>query len=69
MTSVHDHSFDFQPVFITQVPYLKSEYGQDYDLNAPVSLLTKLFHGFPESPDHQVCDERGVGKSALRIWL
>ena len=34
------------------IPYLKSEYGKDYD--SPVQLLHKMCHGVSRSPDEQV---------------
>ncbi|EPS65237.1 hypothetical protein M569_09541, partial [Genlisea aurea] len=36
------------------VPYLRSEYGKDYEYEAPVKLLDKLLHEFPQSPDEQI---------------
>ncbi|XP_019464284.1 PREDICTED: protease Do-like 9 [Lupinus angustifolius] len=36
------------------VPYLRSEYGKDYELEAPVKLLDKLVHSMPQSPDEQI---------------
>lgn len=42
-------------VFTTvSVPYLRSEYGKDYDLEAPVKLLDKLLYEMPQSPDEQI---------------
>ncbi|WOH05265.1 hypothetical protein DCAR_0624679 [Daucus carota subsp. sativus] len=42
-------------VFTTvSVPYLRSEYGNSYDLEAPVKLLDKLLHEMPQSPDEQI---------------
>ncbi|KAL5544254.1 hypothetical protein UlMin_008038 [Ulmus minor] len=42
-------------VFTTvSVPYLRSEYGKDYELEAPVKLLDKLMHWLPQSPDEQL---------------
>uniref|UniRef100_A0A162A0J9 Protease Do-like PDZ domain-containing protein n=1 Tax=Daucus carota subsp. sativus TaxID=79200 RepID=A0A162A0J9_DAUCS len=42
-------------VFTTvSVPYLRSEYGKDYDLEAPVKLLDKLLHEMPQFPDEQI---------------
>ncbi|KAM6594242.1 hypothetical protein CsatA_001945 [Cannabis sativa] len=42
-------------VFTTvSVPYLRSEYGKDYEYEAPVKLLDKLLHSLPESPDEQL---------------
>ncbi|CAI7880690.1 unnamed protein product, partial [Closterium sp. NIES-54] len=36
------------------VPYLKAEYGKDYDYDAPVRLLDKLMHRMRQSDDEQV---------------
>ncbi|XP_057416006.1 protease Do-like 9 [Lotus japonicus] len=36
------------------VPYLRSEYGKDYEFEAPVKLLDKLLHSMPQSPDEQL---------------
>lgn len=36
------------------VPYLRSEYGKDYEYEAPVKLLDKLLHSLPQSPDEQL---------------
>ncbi|KAL8231565.1 hypothetical protein R6Q57_001343 [Mikania cordata] len=36
------------------VPYLRSEYGKDYDFDAPVKLLDKHLHVMAESVDEQV---------------
>ncbi|KAI4336108.1 hypothetical protein L6164_014677 [Bauhinia variegata] len=42
-------------VFTTvSVPYLRSEYGKDYEYEAPVKLLEKLLHSLPQSPDEQL---------------
>nr|GMC72210.1 protease Do-like 9 [Ipomoea batatas] len=42
-------------VFTTvSVPYLRSEYGKDYEYEAPVKLLDKLLHELPQSPDEQI---------------
>ncbi|KAH0707704.1 protease Do-like 9 [Solanum tuberosum] len=42
-------------VFTTvSVPYLRSEYGKDYEYEAPVKLLDKLLHEFRQSPDEQI---------------
>ncbi|XP_022954937.1 protease Do-like 9 [Cucurbita moschata] len=42
-------------VFSTvSVPYLRSEYGKDYEYEAPVKLLDKLLHSMPQSPDEQL---------------
>ncbi|PQQ02935.1 protease Do-like 9 [Prunus yedoensis var. nudiflora] len=36
------------------VPYLRSEYGKDYEFEAPVKLLDKMLHSLPQSPDEQL---------------
>ncbi|KQK01963.1 protease Do-like 9 isoform X2 [Brachypodium distachyon] len=36
------------------VPYLRSEYGKDYEYDAPVKLLVKHLHAMAESPDEQL---------------
>ncbi|KAE8812838.1 protease Do-like 9 [Hordeum vulgare] len=36
------------------VPYLRSEYGKDYEYDAPVKLLVKHLHSMVESPDEQL---------------
>ncbi|XAR50151.1 Peptidase Do [Bertholletia excelsa] len=36
------------------VPYLRSEYGKDYEYEAPVKLLDKLLHEMPQSQDEQL---------------
>ncbi|GLC35506.1 Protease Do-like 9 [Pleodorina starrii] len=36
------------------VPYLRSEYGKEYDFDAPVKLLDKMMHGMASHPDEQV---------------
>eukprot|EP00897_Mesotaenium_endlicherianum_P008806 jgi/Mesen1/7954/ME000422S07111 len=41
----------FTPV---SVPYLKSEYGKEYDYDAPVKLLDKLMHAMAQFDDEQV---------------
>ncbi|KAH6797444.1 DegP protease 9 [Perilla frutescens var. hirtella] len=42
-------------VFSTvSVPYLRSEYGKDYEYEAPVKLLDKLLHEMPQSVDEQI---------------
>ncbi|XP_015061554.1 protease Do-like 9 [Solanum pennellii] len=42
-------------VFTTvSVPYLRSEYGKDYEYEASVKLLDKLLHEFRQSPDEQI---------------
>ncbi|KAJ6411711.1 hypothetical protein OIU84_008316 [Salix udensis] len=42
-------------VFTTvSVPYLRSEYGKEYEFEAPVKLLDKLLHSMPKSPDEQI---------------
>lgn len=42
-------------VFSTvSVPYLRSEYGKDYEYEAPVKLLDKLLYSMPQFPDEQL---------------
>lgn len=36
------------------VPYLRSEYGKDYEFDAPVKLLDKLLHAMAQSMDEQL---------------
>ncbi|CAG9461655.1 unnamed protein product [Pedinophyceae sp. YPF-701] len=36
------------------VPYLRSEYGKDYDYDAPVKLLDQMMHAVAEKADQQV---------------
>ncbi|KAI6700652.1 hypothetical protein NL676_014976 [Syzygium grande] len=36
------------------VPYLRSEYGKDYEFDAPVKLLDKLLHSMAESVNEQL---------------
>ncbi|TYH99619.1 hypothetical protein ES332_A11G078900v1 [Gossypium tomentosum] len=36
------------------VPYLRSEYGKDYEFDAPVKLLDKHLHAMAESTDEQL---------------
>lgn len=36
------------------VPYLRSEYGKDYDYDAPVKLLDKLLHSMARTEDEQL---------------
>ena len=36
------------------VPYLRSEYGKDYDFDAPVKLLDSMMHAMAQQPDQQV---------------
>ncbi|KAK4402375.1 Protease Do-like 9 [Sesamum angolense] len=43
--------FVFTPV---SVPYLRSEYGKEYECEAPVKLLDKVLHDMPESVDEQI---------------
>ncbi|CAA6672501.1 unnamed protein product [Spirodela intermedia] len=42
-------------VFSTvSVPYLRSEYGKEYEYDAPVKLLDKLLHSMAQSEDEQL---------------
>uniref|UniRef100_J3MCQ9 Protease Do-like PDZ domain-containing protein n=2 Tax=Oryza brachyantha TaxID=4533 RepID=J3MCQ9_ORYBR len=36
------------------VPYLRSEYGKEYEYDAPVKLLDKHLHAMAQSPDEQL---------------
>jgi hypothetical protein len=36
------------------VPYLRSEYGKDYDYDAPVKLLDKLLHAMSQTEEEQL---------------
>ncbi|ONK69482.1 uncharacterized protein A4U43_C05F23410 [Asparagus officinalis] len=36
------------------VPYLRSEYGKDYEYEAPVKLLEKHLHSMAQTPDEQL---------------
>ncbi|KAG2443617.1 hypothetical protein HXX76_001968 [Chlamydomonas incerta] len=36
------------------VPYLRSEYGKEYDFDAPVKLLEKMMHGMAQHKEEQV---------------
>ena len=36
------------------VPYLRSEYGKDYDFDAPVKLLDSMMHAMADQPTQQV---------------
>ena len=36
------------------VPYLRSEYGKDYDFDAPVKLLDSMMHAMADQPNQQV---------------
>ncbi|PAN25019.1 hypothetical protein PAHAL_4G268000 [Panicum hallii] len=39
---------------VVSVPYLRSEYGKDYEYDAPVKLLDKHLHAMAQSPDEQL---------------
>ncbi|KAK8455192.1 hypothetical protein SEVIR_4G101800v4 [Setaria viridis] len=39
---------------VVSVPYLRSEYGKDYEYDAPVKLLDKHSHAMAQSPDEQL---------------
>ncbi|KAL5200361.1 hypothetical protein ABZP36_021564 [Zizania latifolia] len=39
---------------VVSVPYLRSEYGKDYEYDAPVKLLDKHLHVMAQSPDEQL---------------
>ena len=36
------------------VPYLRSEYGKEYDFDAPVKLLDSMMHAMADHPTQQV---------------
>lgn len=36
------------------VPYLRSEYGKEYDFDAPVKLLDEMLHGMAKRRTQQV---------------
>ena len=36
------------------VPFLKSEYGKEYDYESPVQILHKMYHGLAETSDESV---------------
>ena len=43
------------------MPYLRSEYGKEYDFDAPVKLLEKMMHGMAQHKEEQVlAGGRGV---------
>uniref|UniRef100_A0A6N2LH17 Protease Do-like PDZ domain-containing protein n=1 Tax=Salix viminalis TaxID=40686 RepID=A0A6N2LH17_SALVM len=55
-------------VFTTvSVPYLRSEYGKEYEFEAPVKLLDKLLHSMPKSPDEQIVVVSQVLVAVLNI--
>ncbi|KAL8143915.1 hypothetical protein V2J09_016947 [Rumex salicifolius] len=39
---------------VVSVPYLRSEYGKEFEYEAPVKLLDKLLHSMPQSADEQL---------------
>ncbi|KAJ1258744.1 hypothetical protein BS78_10G099300 [Paspalum vaginatum] len=39
---------------VVSVPYLRSEYGKDYEYDAPVKLLDKHLHAMAQSHDEQI---------------
>ncbi|KQK18825.1 protease Do-like 9 isoform X2 [Brachypodium distachyon] len=39
---------------VVSVPFLRSEYGKDYEFDAPVKLLDKHLHAMAQSPDEQL---------------
>ena len=55
------------PVQVT-IPLLKSEYGKDYDYEAPVKLLDRMMHSLPTSREQQVRSHTGQGFPWL-VWL
>ena len=60
-------------------PYLISEYGAEYESEAPVKQLDRLYHGFPSAPGEQVvllsqvlADETTLGYEEvnnLQVWV
>lgn len=38
---------------VVTVPYLRCEYGREYDYDSPVKLLDALMHGMAEKPRQQ----------------
>ncbi|KAH1131251.1 hypothetical protein J1N35_002629 [Gossypium stocksii] len=55
-------------VFTTvSVPYLRSEYGDNYEYEAPMNLLDKLFHATPQSSDEQLVVVSQVLASDINI--
>ena len=53
------------------VPFLRSEYGKDYDYEAPVKLLDAMMHAQADSRDQQArCPlGRKAGISAGLCWV
>ena len=47
------HPSSAAPLQVT-VPYLRSEYGKEFDFEAPVKLLDRLMHSMPSSRQQQV---------------
>ncbi|KAI4388866.1 hypothetical protein MLD38_001157 [Melastoma candidum] len=45
---------EFNIKLAVSVPYLRSEYGKEYEFDAPVKLLDKLLHAMAESVDEQL---------------
>ncbi|KAK9829857.1 hypothetical protein WJX72_008281 [[Myrmecia] bisecta] len=39
---------------VVTVPYMRSEYGKEYDFDAPVKLLDKMMHAMTQQPDQQI---------------
>ena len=52
---------------VVTVPYLRSEYGKDYDYDAPLRLLMKMMHGHKEKADDQVVVVSQVLSSDINI--
>ncbi|KAL3162221.1 hypothetical protein ABBQ32_009925 [Trebouxia sp. C0010 RCD-2024] len=57
--AIHDqvpHSVAFVAHGLLQVslPYLRSEYGKEYDFDAPVKLLDSMMHAMADQPNQQV---------------
>lgn len=49
------------------VPFLRSEYGKEYDFDAPVKLLDKMMHAQADSRDQQA-RRACAGSSCWPAW-
>ena len=52
---------------VVTVPYLRSEYGKDYDYDAPLRLLMKMMHGHKEQAEDEVVVVSQVLSSDINI--
>jgi len=52
---------------VVTVPYLRSEYGKDYDYDAPLRLLMKMMHGHKEQVEDEVVVVSQVLSSDINI--